>query len=403
MKYILTLLVFGLICSGCGVTLPTTPAPASATQTVSLPTALPATSALTQSLSTPTTTITFPDPSAYTWQVLVSHLQRPTDLKADGSGRLFVLEKHGRIRIIQNGQLSPNPFLDITDRVKDSSNEQGLLGLAFHPSFSQNGYFYVNFIGQNGDTYISRFQASGDKADANTEVNLLHVKQPFPNHNGGSLAFGPDGYLYAGLGDGGSANDPLGNGQNTKTLLGKILRIDVNSGNPYTIPADNPFGSEIWAYGLRNPWRISFDKLTGDLYIGDVGQDTWEEIDFLPVGSPGGTNFGWNYFEATHPFAGKPSATDHFTYPVAEYNHAVGGCSITGGYVYRGSMPEWNGIYLYGDYCTGNVWGLIKSGQQWQNKLLFETKVQITSFGQDEHGEIYMLTDEGDVYQLIRK
>jgi len=399
MKHILTLLVFILVFSGCSAPPPSTLVPAAVAPAVPSQTALPATSA--QTAPTPNTT-TFPDPSAYTWQVLVSHLQRLTDLKADGSGRLFVIEKNGRIRIIQNGQLSPNPFLDITDRIKDSGNEQGLLGLAFHPSFSQNGYFYVNYTGQGGDTFISRFQASGDKADPNTELNLLHIKQPFPNHNGGSLAFGPDGYLYAGLGDGGSANDPLGNGQNTKTLLGKILRLDVNHGDSYTIPADNPFGSEVWAYGLRNPWRISFDKLTGDLYIGDVGQDTWEEIDFLPAGSPGGNNFGWNYFEGSHPFASKPSVTDHFTYPIAQYNHDKG-CSIIGGYVYRGSMTEWNGTYLYGDYCTGKVWGVIRSGEKWQNKLLFQTNFPITSFGQDANGEIYLLTDDGEIYQLVRK
>ena len=177
----------------------------------------------------------------------------------------------------------------------------------------------------------------------------------------------------------------------------------MNNGTPYGIPADNPFGSEVWAYGLRNPWRISFDKTTGDFYIGDVGQDTWEEIDYLPAGSPGGTNFGWNYFEASHHFASQPSATDHFTYPVTEYNHNDGGCSIIGGYVYRGSMPEWNGVYLYGDYCSGKVWGLIRSGDQWQNQLLFETHLQITSFGQDAKGEIYMLSDDGGVYQLVRK
>ena len=405
MKQVSFLLVLlTLVCSGCNVSLPTTPTTASATQTSSLPTTLPNTPIPTQtSVSQTPNASAFPDPNAYTWQPIASHLQRLTDLQADGSGRLFVLEKNGRIRIIQNGQLSPNAFLDITDRVKDSGNEQGILGLAFHPDFSQNGYFYVNYTGQGGDTFLSRFQANGDKAESSTEVNLLHIKQPFPNHNGGSLAFGPDGYLYAGLGDGGSANDPLGNGQNTKTLLGKILRLDVNNGTPYAIPADNPFGSEVWAYGLRNPWRISFDRSTGDFYIGDVGQDIWEEIDYLPAGSPGGTNFGWNYFEASHHFAGQPSAKDHFTYPVAEYNHNDGGCSIIGGYFYRGTMPEWDGIYIYGDYCSGKVWGVIKSGDQWQNQLLFETHLQITAFGQDTKGEIYMLSDDGGVYQLIRK
>lgn len=227
------------------------------------------------------------------------------------------------------------------------------------------------------------------------------MNQPFQNHNGGSLDFGPDGYLYAGLGDGGSAGDPQGNGQKLTTLLGKILRLDVDSGEPYAIPADNPFGNEIWAYGLRNPWRISFDTVTGDLYIGDVGQGTWEEIDHIPAGSPGGINFGWNYREGTHDYKGSPPAG--LTDPVAEYSHQEGGCSVTGGYFYRGSMPEWNGIYLYGDYCTGFVWGLIRSGSGWQAKLLFDTDANITSFGQDEAGEVYILADGGGVYRLAKK
>ena len=328
-------------------------------------------------------------------------LQRPVDLQADGSGQLFLIEKVGRIRIVQNGQLVATPFLDITDRVNDRSNEMGLLGLAFHPDHSQNGFFYVNYTGSGGNTFISRFQASGDFADPNSEKILLTVDQPYPNHNGGVLVFGPDGYLYAGLGDGGSQGDPNGNGQNTAALLGKILRIDVNNGDPYTIPPDNPFGNEVWAYGLRNPWRISFDKLTGDLYIADVGQGTWEEINFLPADSPGGTNFGWNAREGAHDYNGNAPA--NAIDPVAEYNHAEGGCSVTGGYVYRGSMPEWNGIYLYGDYCTGFVWGLIRSNDGWQKQLLFQTGVTITSFGQDEQGEIYLLSDNGGVFVLSRK
>ncbi len=340
----------------------------------------------------------------YTWQLFVSGLERPVNLQADGSGRLFVIEKVGRIRIIQNGQLLPVPFLDITNRVGSGGNEQGLLGLAFHPGYAQNGRFFVNYTNKNGDTVIARYQVTNDPnvADPTSEVKLLGVKQPFPNHNGGSLAFGPDGYLYAGFGDGGAAGDPFGNGQKTNTLLGKILRLDVDSAEPYAVPADNPFGNEIWAYGLRNPWRISFDQLTGDLYIGDVGQNTWEEIDFASAGSPGGLNFGWNQFEGNHPYSGNPSNAG-MTFPVAEYSHQEGGCSVTGGYVYRGSMPEWNGIYLYGDYCSGNVWGLIKSANGWQSQLLFDTSATITSFGQDEAGEVYLLSDVGEVYKLARK
>ena len=227
------------------------------------------------------------------------------------------------------------------------------------------------------------------------------MAQPFQNHNGGALAFGPDGYLYAGLGDGGSAGDPFGNGQSLNTLLGKILRLDVDSAEPYAIPSDNPFESEIWTYGLRNPWRLSFDKVSGDLYIADVGQGEWEEIDYLPSGSGGGTNFGWNFREGAHDYEGNVPAG--LTDPVAEYSHAEGGCSVTGGYVYRGSMPEWNGIYLYGDYCTGFVWGLINSLNGRQTRLLFDADVRITSFGQDENGEVYLLADGGSVHRLSRK
>jgi glucose/arabinose dehydrogenase len=277
----------------------------------------------------------------------------------------------------------------------------GLLGLALHPNFAQNGFFYVNYTGASGDTFISRFTASGDSADPNSEEVLVRVPQPYPNHNGGTLNFGPDGYLYIGLGDGGSGGDPHGNGQSLGTLLGKILRIDVDSAQPYAVPTDNPFGNEIWAYGLRNPWRMSFDTATGDLYIGDVGQGDWEEIDFIPAGSPGGQNFGWDHREGTHQFEGGGPA--EMIDPIAEYSHSESGCSVTGGYVYRGVMTEWNGVYLYGDYCTGLVWGLIRSGEGWQNQLLFETDFNITSFGQDEHGEVYIITDGGGIYILAGK
>jgi len=405
MRRLILLLVLPLLaCSGLSTTPPSTPGPASATQTDSLPATVPDTSVPTPIpfTDTPNAT-TFPDPNAYTWQpVIDTPLQRPVDLQADGSGRLFVIEKRGFIRLIENGQLSPDPFLDITDRVNDDSNEMGFLGFAFHPNFSQNGYFFVNYTGQNGDTFISRFQANGNIAPSSSELNLLRIKQPFPNHNGGSMAFGPDGYLYAGLGDGGASGDPLGNAQSVETLLGKILRIDVDSAEPYAVPADNPFGNEIWAYGLRNPWRISFDKQTGDLYIADVGQGEWEEVNFVPFGSRGGLNFGWDFYEGTHDYDPQ-GITGEYVFPVSEYSHAEGGCSVTGGYVYRGSMPEWNGIYLYGDYCTGHVWGLIKSGGQWQVQLLFESQGLITSFGQDENGEIYLLSDDGSVLQMIRK
>jgi glucose/arabinose dehydrogenase len=307
----------------------------------------------------------------------------------------------------------PTPFLDISAKVGSRYTEQGLLGLAFHPHFAQNGQFYVNFTDENGNTVIARFHVSAtdpNLADPASEVDILHVNQPYNNHNGGGLAFGPDGYLYIGLGDGGSEGDPLGIGQNLQTLLGKMLRIDVDHGNPYAIPTGNPFAGggglpEIWAYGLRNPWRFSFDRLTGDLFIADVGQDTWEEIDFVPSGTPGGMNFGWSYYEGMHPYKGQPPANATFTWPITEYSHADG-CAVTGGYVYRGlALPEWQGVYFYGDYCSGNIWGLIQlAGSSQQLKILFTTNAKITTFGVDESGEIYLADyGVGELLRLERK
>jgi glucose/arabinose dehydrogenase len=345
----------------------------------------------------------FPDANAYEWTLIAKGLRRPVDIQPayDGSGRLFIVEKEGFIRTYQDDQLLDVPFLDITDRVNDSGNEMGLLGLAFSPDYKQNGFFFVNYTGADGNTRISRFHADGDTADSNSEDVLLTVKQPYKNHNGGGLAFGPDGYLYAGLGDGGSQGDPQKNAQNTEALLGKILRIDVSQGDKYSIPPDNPFGNEVWAYGLRNPWRFSFDRATGDLYIGDVGQNTWEEIDYLPAGSESGANFGWSVMEGNHAYDGQPQSGMYT--PVVEYSHAEGGCSVTGGYVYRGKMPEWNGVYLYGDYCSGKVWALILLDGQWQSQVMFETGVTITSFGQDESGEILLASDKGGLYRLKKK
>jgi glucose/arabinose dehydrogenase len=404
-KLLILLLALSIVsCSGSSAPPLATPTLVSEPPTSASPTTVPDTASPTQvpATSTSSNAATFPDPNAYSWQSITSGLIRPVDLQDDGSGRLFVIEKPGRIRILENGQLSPTPFLDIDDRVNDSSNEMGLLGLAFHPNYSQNGYFYVNYTGRGGNTFISRFQASGNSADPNSESILLNIEQPFPNHNGGVVTFGPDGYLYAGLGDGGAQGDPFGNAQNLEVLLGKILRIDVDSAQPYAVPSDNPFGNEILHYGLRNPWRISFDKLTGDLYIADVGQGEWEEIDFVPANSRGGSNFGWDYYEGNHDYDPQ-GITGEYVFPVAEYSHAEGGCSVTGGHVYRGSMSEWHGIYLYGDYCTGYTWGLINADGGWQSKLLFETNVRITSFGQDAVGEIYLLSDGGEVYKLVRK
>ncbi len=401
-RLILLLVLFVAACNGQNTLTPppSTPTTDAVTPASTPPATLPDTETPSQ---TPSGTAPFPNPNAYTWQTLVSGLQRPDDLQFDGSGRLFVIEKVGRIRIIENNQLVGTPFLDISERVGSRGNEQGLLGLAFHPKYKENGRFFVNYTDLNGNTVIARFQVSSDPnvADPNSEVKILGVEQPFPNHNGGVLVFGPDGYLYAGLGDGGSQGDPLGNAQNTKSLLGKILRLDVDSAEPYAVPAGNPFGNEIWAYGLRNPWRISFDKSTGDLYIADVGQDTWEEIDFLAAGSPGGANFGWSFREGAHDYKG--GGPQGMIDPVAEYSHPEGGCSVTGGYVYRGSMPEWNGIYFYGDYCTGMIWGLIHTANGWQHQLLFDLDVNITSFGQDGSGELYLASDDGEILRFAHQ
>jgi glucose/arabinose dehydrogenase len=405
MKRLLILLVLPILACG-GLTKPVSPT----VTPLAPPTVVPATQTensqpVPDTVTPPTETPVieaggFPNAADYEWKMIASGLNRPVEIQPanDGSGRLFIIEKPGYIRVFENGQLLNAPFLDITDRVNASGNEMGLLGLAFHPDYEQNGFFYVNYTGAGGNTRISRFQASGNSADKNSETVLLLIEQPYPNHNGGALAFGPDGYLYAGLGDGGSAGDPHKNGQNINSLLGKILRLDVNHGDPYSIPSDNPFGNEVWAYGLRNPWRISFDRATGDLWIGDVGQDKWEEIDYLPAGSESGANFGWSIMEGNHAYDGEPQSG--MLLPAMEYSHAEGGCSVTGGYVYRGTIPEWNGVYIYGDYCSGKVWALIQVNGQWQSRIMFETGVTITSFGQDESGEIYLASDDGSIYHL---
>jgi len=355
----------------------------------------------------------FPDPAGYEWKKVLTGLNQPVDIKnaGDGSGRLFVVERPGRIVIINEGKLVETPFLDVKSKILSYGSEQGLLGLAFDPAYSQNGYFYVNYTDNGGNTVIARYKVSADDpnlADPASEAVLLRADQPFLNHNGGSVVFGPDGYLYLGLGDGGSQGDPFGNGQSTEVLLGKILRLDVENGSPYAIPADNPFANgggkpEIWSYGLRNPWRIAFDGLTKDLYIADVGQNDWEEVDFVPAGTPGGLDFGWNVMEGTHLYAGGP--TTGLILPVAEYSHAEGGCSITGGQVYRGeAMPEWNGVYFYGDYCSGKIWGLLQTAAGWKNQLLFESGFSITTFGLDEGGEVYVTNySKGGIYQLVKR
>lgn len=368
------------------------------------------------STPSPVSATSFPNPDLYIWAPIASGLAAPVGFAHAGDERLFILERGGRIHIWQDGELKPGPYLDITDRV-GAGGERGLLGLAFHPRYAETGTFYVNYTDRNGDTHIAQFSVrSGnlDQADPASEKQLLLVEQPFPNHNGGALAFGPDGYLYIGLGDGGSAGDPFENGQSLDTLLGKILRIDVDQGDPYAIPDSNPFANggglpEIWAYGLRNPWRFAFDRQTGDLYIGDVGQNQHEEIDFQPASSPGGENYGWNIFEGNACYTGDPCSEAGLTAPVYTYTHAEAGCSVTGGVVYRGAaLPEWQGIYFFGDYCSGMVGGLLPSSSLgeaggWQHAWLFNGAGNISSFGEDSIGEVYLADLNGTIYQLRNK
>ncbi len=402
-RYLPLLLLFGLSCS---FFIPE-PTPTSApTQTPAPPTETSTPAPTSTHTPTPTEPVTtLPDPSTVRWTQVVGGLNSPVAMAHAGDGRLFIVEQPGVIRIFEGGGLLADPFLDIRDRVVDSGNEQGLLGLAFHPDHAANGWFYVNYTGAGGATFISRFSLAGDpnRADPGSEKVILNFSQPFANHNGGDLAFGPDGTLYIATGDGGSAGDPQGNAQNLNTLLGKVLRIDVDGGDPYAIPADNPFAGsgrpEIWDYGLRNPWRIAFDSLTGDLYIADVGQGAWEEVNFEPAGSGGGFNYGWDFREGAHPFEGV--APGGLTDPVAEYSHNFG-CSVSGGVVVRSpTLQAWDGVYLYGDFCSGLVLGMARDASAaWQTAVLFDTGLRITSFGADAAGEVYLLDRGGAVFRL---
>jgi len=350
----------------------------------------------------------FPPTGQYTSKQIARGLAQPIFLThaGDGSSRLFIVEKPGTIRIYHNEQLLPTPFLDLSNLINSRDSERGLLGLAFHPNYPQEGRFFVNYTGLNGDTVVASLQVSPDLniADPNSLKILLTISQPYANHNGGMIAFSPDGYLYIGMGDGGSGGDPQGNAQNPDSLLGKILRIDVDSDTPYAIPEGNsPTGQpEIWAHGVRNPWRFSFDRATGDLFIGDVGQNQWEEIHILPAGILGGINLGWDYLEGSHEFEGTPPANIDFISPVIEYRHGGGNCSVSGGYVYRGSLPDWQGVYLYGDYCSGIIWGALASPDgTWQTTELFSTNLNLSSFGEDQEGELYAVFLNGEIHKLI--
>jgi glucose/arabinose dehydrogenase len=350
---------------------------------------------------------------ALTARLVASGLRNPLDLQAAPGDRerLYVVEQGGRIRVIRNGQLQATPFLDVSGRIS-SGGERGLLGLAFHPQFATSRRLFVNYTNPRGDTHIAEFRAtSADAADPGSERVLLTAAQPFANHNGGGLAFDNSGGLLIALGDGGSGGDPLGNGQRLDTFLGKVLRIDVDAAAPYAVPADNPFRAtpgaapEIWAYGLRNPFRVSVDRPTGDLYIGDVGQNRVEEIDVGLASRRGGENYGWNTLEGSQCFSPASGCNrSGLVPPVYEYSHSEG-CSVTGGVVYRGCrMPDLAGTYFFGDFCTGLVRSFrLASGQatdlrDWTAGL--RGIGSPSSFGLDAEGEAYVVDYDGEVYRL---
>lgn len=325
-----------------------------------------------------------------------------------GDPRLFVIERPGRIRLIEDGQLRATPFLDLTARVRSGYEELGLLGMAFHPDFAENGFLFVNYTDSNGDTRIVRYTASpgADAALAESAKLILRVRQPTGSHNGGLVTFGPDGMLYIGMGDGHPSGDPSGDAQNLGTLLGALLRIDVDGGDPYAVPPDNPFVNEpgarpeIWAYGFRNPWRFAFDATAGRLYTADVGEHTWEEISIAPM-STAGLNFGWNVTEGAHCFAADPCESEGLVLPAYEYDRGDG-CAVIGGHVYRGhAIPDLSGHYFFGDYCGGWVRSLQWDGStvEVQNWSLAPGGA-ILSFGEDADGELYVLSITGAVHRI---
>ena len=353
-----------------------------------------------------------PAPDSLRLQTIASGLNSPVDLQAPANdSRLFVVEQPGRIRIIENGQLLAAPFLDIRSKV-GSGGERGLLGLAFHPSFATNRYFYVNYTDLNGDTRVERYTVPAgtpNAADANSAKLIVGIPQPFSNHNGGQLQFGPDGKLYIGMGDGGSGGDPQNNGQDRTTLLGDLLRLDVDAGDPYAIPPDNPYAAstqfrrEIWAYGLRNPWRFSFDRGSGLLFIADVGQNQWEEINAVAA-TQAGVNYGWRVMEGAHCYGAASCTQTGLQLPVHEYNHDSG-CSITGGYVYRGStVPGIVGHYFYSDFCQGFLKSFrVVNGSATDHRTWSVGNLgNVLSFGIDAAGELYLLTSNGEVRKIVR-
>ena len=433
---LLFVLFFIVACREQGEESPTAPTEA-ATAAVEEPATLPATntpeSEVTEATEEPVPTpapateqALTPEPTALPGgapvssidlELVLQGLDSPTYLTHAGDERLFITEQVGRIQVVVDGQVAEQPFLDITNRVNSNASEQGLLSVAFHPQYAENGFFYVNYTDYNGDTVISRFSVSDsdpNQADPFSEYAILMISQPYTNHNGGLIKFGPDGYLYVGMGDGGSAGDPDNNAQNPDTLLGAMLRIEPSASDDdpasYENPPDNPYldeyqaQTEVWAIGLRNPWRFSFDRQTGDLYVADVGQNQYEEVNFVPAGQGGALNYGWPIMEGLHCFRQENCDQSELLLPVVEYSHAQGGCSVTGGYVYRGEQfAELRGNYFFGDFCSGMIWSLFRTadGQwQWSEEPVTTVDGSITSFGEDLAGELYVVTQQGDIYRI---
>jgi len=421
----LLLSVIGLIVSACASApaprATVSPAQPTAETTTRVPTIQPPTAVPPSATNKPLpTTIASPTASAVALsdeialEEVVTGLTRPVYLTHAGDARLFVIEQPGRIRIIQDGQLLKQPFLDIVDRVTSDGNEQGLLSVAFEPDYAAaggaaTGRFYVNYTRKpDGATMIERYTVAANDpnvADKNSAAEILVIDQPEPNHNGGLVKFGPDGYLYVGMGDGGGQGDQhgsIGNGQDPKALLGKMLRLDVVNQATYAVPASNPFGNEIWALGVRNPWRFSFDRTTGDLYIADVGQNQYEEINFQPAASAGGENYGWRIMEGLHCFDPQSNCDrSGLVLPISEYSHAEG-CSVTGGYVYRGAQhPALQGQYFFADYCIGTIWSLTRAASgEWSRADRLAADMRISSFGEDVNGELYVLDQSGTIYRM---
>ncbi len=345
---------------------------------------------------------------------IASGFTKPIDIAHTSDDRLFIVEQRGMIKIINaEKNVLSEPFLDIRNIVSDNANEKGLLGLAFHPKYAENGFFFVNYT-RGDNTIVARYSVSEDNpnlANASSEAILMVVQQPFNNHNGGCLKFGADGYLYIGMGDGGAGGDPRGFSQNGNSLLGKILRIDVDNGDPYTIPADNPYVNdpavmdEIWATGLRNPWRFSFDRLTNDLWIGDVGQDNWEEVSFLAANHEGNANFGWRCREGFANFIPEDCDTNSELIPPVHVYETRGpdGASVTGGFVYRGNQqPSLKGHYIYGDFVSKKIFSITADeAENWINQELLVSDLNISSFGEDASGELYVAAHQGRIYQIM--